>query len=334
MRGFFSSGVNEIRCLTPRQHGLSKMRAARAGHRESTKLFCNSPAVAGMLKTCLVNEEIEVEGVPAIFPCEKDRAQFRQFAELPGVELYQAHITRYAFEPHTHEAFGIGTIESGAQRFRYRGAQYTAPTHSLVMMNPDELHTGESACDEGWRYQMIYIQPDEMAQLTGDRGWWFSEALRTDSHLALPLSQALSALWLADSSLARQSLMGEVLAQLRPLARMAHKGKEEGRHRFDQVRDYLRDNLAESVRLEELASLAGLSPWHFLRAFRAHFHVTPHQMLMAYRLYEAKLLLARGLPAASVAASVGLSDQAHLTRAFAQRYGITPVRYQKQVRGA
>lgn len=181
---------------------------------------------------------------------------------------------------------------------------------------------------------MIYIQPDEMAQLTGDRGWWFSDALRTDSHLALPLSQALSALWLADSPLARQSLMGDVLAQLRPLARMAQKGKEEGRHRFDQVRDYLRDNLAESVRLEELASLAGLSPWHFLRAFRAHFHVTPHQMLMAYRLYEAKLLLARGLSAASVAASVGLSDQAHLTRAFAQRYGITPVRYQKQVRGA
>lgn len=298
------------------------------------KLFCNPPAIAGMLKACLINEEIEVEGVPAVFPCEKDRAQFRQFEELPGVELYQAHISRYAFEPHTHEAFGIGTIESGAQRFRYRGAQYTAPTHSLVMMNPDELHTGESACEEGWRYQMIYIQPDDMRQLTGDGGWWFSEALRTDSRLALPLSRTLAALWQADSPLARQSLLADVLAQLRPLARMAERGKEEKGHRFDQVRDYLRDNLAEPVRLEELAALASLSPWHFLRAFRAHFHVTPHQMLMAYRLYEAKQLLARGLSAASVAASVGLSDQAHLTRAFAQRYGITPVRYQKQVRGA
>ncbi|MGA9618375.1 MAG: AraC family transcriptional regulator, partial [Serratia proteamaculans] len=27
----------------------------------------------------------------------------------------------------------------------------------------------------------------------------------------------------------------------------------------------------------------------------------------------------------------GLTDQAHLTRAFANRYGVTPVRYQKQV---
>ena len=287
-----------------------------------------------MLKAFQANEESKVDGVPAIFPCEKDRAQFRQFGDLPGIELYQAHISRYAFEPHTHEAFGIGTIESGAQRFRYRGTQYTAPAHSLVMMNPDELHTGESACEEGWRYQMIYIHPDEMDRLTGDSGWWFSEALRTDSRLALPLSQTLSALWQASSALERQSLLGDLLAQLRPLARMAERERKERRHRFDQVRDYLRDNLAEPIRLEELATLSSLSPWHFLRAFRAHFHVTPHQMLMAYRLYEAKLRLARGMSAASVAASVGLSDQAHLTRAFAQRYGITPARYQKQVRGA
>lgn len=275
-----------------------------------------------------------MESVPAVFPCEQDRAQFRQFGELPGVELYQAHISRYAFEPHTHEAFGIGTIVAGAQRFRYRGAHYTAPAQSLVMMNPDELHTGESACAEGWRYQMIYIQPEEMTRLTGDRGWWFSEALRTDRRLALPLSQTLTALWQAETPLARQSLLCDLLTQLRPLARIGEKRQPTARHRFDRVRDYLRDNLAEPIGLEELAAQAALSPWHFLRAFRAHFHVTPHQMLMAYRLYEAKLQLARGMPAASVAAAVGLSDQAHLTRAFAQRYGITPVRYQKQVRDA
>jgi AraC-like DNA-binding protein len=55
-------------------------------------------------------------------------------------------------------------------------------------------------------------------------------------------------------------------------------------------------------------------------------------MLMAFRLYDAKQRLAQGEAAASVAAAVGLTDQAHLTRAFANRYGITPGRYQKQVR--
>ncbi|RLR18459.1 AraC family transcriptional regulator, partial [Sodalis-like symbiont of Bactericera trigonica] len=50
------------------------------------------------------------------------------------------------------------------------------------------------------------------------------------------------------------------------------------------------------------------------------------------RLSQAKRMLARGgMPAADVAAAAGLTDQAHLTRAFELRYGTTPVRYQKQV---
>lgn len=273
-----------------------------------------------------------VSVVPAIFPFEKDRAQFRSLPELPGIELYQAHISRYAFEPHTHEAFGIGTIDAGAQRFRYRGTHYVAPAESLIMMNPDELHTGESACEEGWRYRMVYIQPETMDALTGEKGWWFSEAMRTDPRCAQPLSQTLAALWQAETALEREGLMVELLAMMRPFARMARRHQNEAAHRFDSVREYLRANLAQNIRLEALAEQASLTPWHFLRAFKRHFHVTPHQMLMAFRLYEAKQMLARGFAAADVAAAVGLTDQAHLTRTFSHRYGITPVRYQKQVR--
>ena len=58
-----------------------------------------------------------VQGVPEQFIDEKDSARFRHLAQVPGVELYHAHISRYAFEPHTHEAFGIGAIEAGANVF-------------------------------------------------------------------------------------------------------------------------------------------------------------------------------------------------------------------------
>ena len=48
------------------------------------------------------------------------------------------------------------------------------------------------------------------------------------------------------------------------------------------------------------------------------------------RLQAAKHRLAAGEAAAQVAAAVGLADQAHLTRAFRQRYGTTPARYAQQ----
>lgn len=274
-----------------------------------------------------------MQGVPEQFPSEKDRAQFRQLSALPGVELYQAHISRYAFEPHTHEAFGIGAIDFGAERFRYRGASHVAAAQSLVMMNPDELHTGQSLGEEGWRYRMIYIDPGMLETFTGEQGWWFNDVVKTDPQASLRLSQAIAALWQAPDSLTAHGQMLEIVDLFRPYARIANRSRQEKLHRFDIVRDYLRASYAQPVTLTELADLVSLSPFHFQRQFKRHFHVTPHQMLMAFRLFEAKRLLTQGNSAADTAVSVGLTDQAHLTRAFAHRYGITPVRYQKQMKG-
>ncbi|HEX3123738.1 MAG TPA: AraC family transcriptional regulator, partial [Rhodanobacteraceae bacterium] len=127
------------------------------------------------------------------------------------------------------------------------------------------------------------------------------------------------------------SLLFSLLAELRqyarvPLATTTHK------LRFDAVVDYLRAHLSRRLSLDELAAVAGLSPFHFLRCFQREYHVTPQQMLMALRLLEAKRLLASGEAPALAAAATGLSDQAHLTHAFARRYGVTPARYQRQLR--
>ncbi len=272
-----------------------------------------------------------MQGVPEQFPCEKDRAQFRHLPQLPGVELYQAHIDRYTFEPHAHDAFGIGTVETGAERFRYRGAQHLAAPGALVLMNPDELHTGEAETEGGWHYRMIYLEAATLARISGEKGCWFSEVVYHDAAAARRLSQALAALWQTHDPLALDSLLLSVIDIFRPYARIARPQQDEPTLRFAIVTEFLRENFASPILLGELAALVSLSPYHFQRKFKAQFHVTPHQMLMAIRLEQAKRMLSRGMPAAQVAVASGLTDQAHLTKAFANRYGVTPVRYQKQV---
>ncbi|RPH20799.1 AraC family transcriptional regulator [Buttiauxella warmboldiae] len=272
-----------------------------------------------------------MQGVPEQFNDEKDHAQFRHLPQLPGVELYHAHISRYAFEPHTHEAFGIGTVTQGAERFRYRGVQHLAARDSLVLMNPDELHTGEAATEGGWQYRMIYLEPDLLTSVTGSRSWSFSDVVQYDPQRAAHISQLINTLWRESDSLAQQGLLLNLIDTFRPYAQHQASGAQDPAHRFEQIRDYLHDSYMHAVTLDELAAVASLSPYHFQRMFKAHYHVTPHQMLMAIRLWHAKRLLTKGMPAVDVAAACGLTDQAHLTRAFSQRYGITPVRYQKQV---
>lgn len=273
-----------------------------------------------------------MQGVPEHFDHPLDRAQFRRPAHRDGVELYRAHIVRHTFEPHTHEAYGLGAIESGVERFRYRGSDHLAPQDSRVMMNPDVLHTGRAETDGGWRYRMAYIDADVVETVTGQRGLWFRDAVEHDAERAKRVTVLLDALWRTDEPLAFDGLLFELLDAFSDQARTARPLSRDAAPRFARVVEFLRENLARRLTLDELAAVAELSPFHFLRAFRTQYDATPQQMLMALRLFEAKRRLADGAAPAQVAADVGLSDQAHLTRAFAQRYGVTPARYQRQVR--
>lgn len=273
-----------------------------------------------------------MQGVPEHFDHPLDRAQFRRPAHRDGVELYRAHIVRHTFEPHTHEAYGLGAIESGVERFRYRGSDHLAPQDSRVMMNPDVLHTGRAETDGGWRYRMAYIDADVVETVTGQRGLWFRDAVEHDAARAKRVTVLLDALWRTDEPLAFDGLLFELLDAFADQARTARPLSPDAAPRFARVVEFLRENLARRLTLDELAAVAELSPFHFLRAFRTQYDATPQQMLMALRLFEAKRRLADGAAPAQVAADVGLSDQAHLTRAFAQRYGVTPARYQRQVR--
>lgn len=272
-----------------------------------------------------------MNGVPLSFDHGADRAEFKRPAHRTGIELYRAHIVHHAFEPHTHDAYGLGAIEAGTERFRYRGAEHLAPAGTLVLMNPDELHTGRAETAHGWRYRMLYLDATVLDELAGERGWWFADAVASDATRARCVGAALQTLWAATEPLAFDSALSWLVDAIRPVARVPQTGRVEGLPRFDRVVEFMRAHLSERLTLEALAAVAGLSPFHFLREFRRTWHVTPQQMLMALRLFDAKQRLARGDTPASVAAAAGLTDQAHLTRAFAQRYGVTPGRYQQQL---
>jgi AraC-like DNA-binding protein len=274
-----------------------------------------------------------MQGIPATFDFPTDSAEFRHPVHRSGVELYRAHIVRHAFEPHTHAAFGLGAIEQGAERFRLRGVEHLAPADSLVLMNPDELHTGRAETEGGWRYRMIYLDADVAAAISGEADWWFADAVRVDVPRARQVTALLDRLWRTPSPLAFDGLLVELLQTLPPHVQRPRPAPVEGASRFERVVDYLHAHLADRVTLEQLAAVAHLSPFHFLRCFRAQYHATPQQLLMALRLQRAKRLLAAGVAPVQVSADCGLADQAHLTRAFAWRYGVTPARYQRQLLG-
>ncbi|KTE18739.1 AraC family transcriptional regulator [Sphingopyxis sp. H050] len=96
------------------------------------------------------------------------------------------------------------------------------------------------------------------------------------------------------------------------------------------VSEYIEETLADGIHLEDLASTAGLSPFHFSRKFKLEFGVTPHAFVVQRRIERAKsLLLLRNIPLKVVAADCGFSDQSHLNRTFRKALGVTPAEYRR-----
>jgi AraC-like DNA-binding protein len=97
-----------------------------------------------------------------------------------------------------------------------------------------------------------------------------------------------------------------------------------------RVLDYVALRLGEPLPVEELAAVADLSPAHFARAFRAATGESPHRYVLNQRLQSVRTELQAGRPdLAMLAAEYGFSSHAHLSRAFAQAFGVPPAVYRR-----
>jgi AraC-like DNA-binding protein len=125
----------------------------------------------------------------------------------------------------------------------------------------------------------------------------------------------------------------DMLANLRQLtpAPQMRGGLPPGAMR--RVSEYVETHLAESIDLAALAGIAGLSLYHFARAFKQSAGVTPHHYLVQQRIERAQELLARTeLSLSEVALATGFSDQSHFARHFRQMLGVTPGQFRRSQR--
>jgi AraC family transcriptional regulator len=102
------------------------------------------------------------------------------------------------------------------------------------------------------------------------------------------------------------------------------------RRRLARVMDYIEANLEGDLTLDELASIACLSRFHFARAFKAAVGRPPHQYVSAKRLERAKSLLTQGdRPLVDIALALNFSSQANFSRAFRQLTGQAPGQFRR-----
>ncbi|KAA2236573.1 helix-turn-helix domain-containing protein [Salinarimonas soli] len=111
-------------------------------------------------------------------------------------------------------------------------------------------------------------------------------------------------------------------------SRPARGGLSRWQHR--RVCAHIDEHLAQEIRLAELAGLAGLSLFHFCRAFRTTAGVSPYRYIMIRRIERAKeLLLDPALSVTEVGERVGYPDSSHFSTAFRKIASVSPSAFRK-----
>src|SRR5580698_8812271 len=88
---------------------------------------------------------------------------------------------------------------------------------------------------------------------------------------------------------------------------------------------FIESHLAEALSLDEIAGVAGISRFHMVRAFAAATGLPVMRYVRARRLTEAARALASGAPdILSLALEADYGSHEAFTRAFRDRFGVTP----------
>jgi AraC family transcriptional regulator len=127
--------------------------------------------------------------------------------------------------------------------------------------------------------------------------------------------------FLVHTSLADQKLLGHI-------GSVRSSTRAELLRRLFISADYIHTYFEKDLSLDEIAAVACLSKFHFLRLFKITFRKTPHQFLSELRIQRAKSLLKNTMtPISRISTLTGHKDASSFSRQFKKYIGIYPVEF-------
>jgi AraC-like DNA-binding protein len=99
---------------------------------------------------------------------------------------------------------------------------------------------------------------------------------------------------------------------------------------IDRAKQFMAENYADDISLEDIAAASYVSPFHFSRVFKSNTTFSPHQFLLELRLCKSRRLLADSeVSIADVAYASGFSNADYFVTLFKKRTGMTPTTFRK-----
>ncbi|MEP7301446.1 MAG: AraC family transcriptional regulator [Caldimonas sp.] len=244
------------------------------------------------------------------------------------------------------QALSIKMAWRGHERYRLRHREVSVDDENYLILNEGSCYGSVlQSARPAWTFA-VFLRPGmqrevhaaqratlgqalEQGEPAGEGGE-FSEHLRRHDALVSPLLRAIrdavldgerSEEWLEEQLLLLlDGMFAAEAAEARALDRLAHARpatRAELARRLRLAADFIESCHAEPIGLDDMAAVACLSRFHFVRVFRMLYGVTPHAYLVQRRAAAARRLIASGEhPPERIALLAGFGSRASLRRAL------------------
>jgi AraC family transcriptional regulator len=192
--------------------------------------------------------------------------------------------------------------------------------------------TGFCEYDAPLDFLTVEISDDLMLDVGIDRRFDFTPSIGTLDPLLVQLARAAgsdggqSSLYAETMQLAFAAHLAKILTPAQPAGSRVLEDR-----RLRRVLDHIHANLSSSLTLEDMASEAAMSRFHFVRAFTKAVGMSPLQYVIGERIRIAKVLLrTTRLPVAAIALRAGYEDTSRFGQHFRRHVGTTPAAFRRE----
>ena len=241
---------------------------------------------------------------------------------------------------HFHEFDKLVILLSGSVSYLVEEQRYSLTPWSVLLVRHHTIH--KALIDRTQPYERIILYLDRQyferafpgAGLTD----CFDQADRHRRHLLIAGADQLEELKAAvaafervagDTRLGAQTMRETMIIQLLiHINRLREvdpaRTEDRGDAKLQPVLSYINEHLRDPLTVEGLAERFYMSPYHFMRLFKAQTGATVHAYVRQKRLMNAARLIREGVPAAKAAAECGYADYSAFHRAFRESFGVSP----------
>jgi AraC family transcriptional regulator len=103
------------------------------------------------------------------------------------------------------------------------------------------------------------------------------------------------------------------------------------KRQLQQLLEYIDENVARDLSLQELASVVSASGSHFNVLFKKSTGTSPHQFILRARVQRAvDLIIGSSSQLSEIALRCGFANQSHMSRCVRRFHGMTPAELRRQ----